>query len=356
MTDIHLDTDEDHPRRLLAFPDGQLLAYGDECGTISRVDTKTGTARIVRQLDVGAIRALAYSSDGKRVAVGFDNGSTRIYEYDEYDCTCTGEEKEQHHPFIPAKSVSAEDDVDGFGGSAFMSQPDLEEEEEGNYWAGPPMEYPIRELAFLPQSHMLAISSEGGLCVVDVTSGDTMENRYLKAQADAELDGCGIRGVSISSDSNTILASLSMEGRLHVWKADGLENLASPLNKVPMFRDVSCCVPHRDVGEMNGSDALDRSCLPLFVKPNVIALPGKAHLQLRRVTLNGDKINVDEAKDSGSNADPCKGHLESIVALASVGECVVSSGRDGRVILWKLGEAQVGLAIVSWYVAVGCFT
>lgn len=352
MTDLKLDNDEDIPRRLVPFPDGHLVAYGDDNGTLTCIDTNASkdkvAVRTFRTYDDAAVRAVAVSSDGQRVAVGFDNGETRLYQYDEYDYT----DKSQGHPFVPKKSSDTdgasdnEDDDDDFGGNAFLSQHDRGEDNEddddaeGRSWAGPQLEGPIRDLTFLPKSHMLAISSESGLFVVNVTSAETMADRYMRIQVEKEHDTCGIRGVSVSSDRTKLLASLAMDGRLCVWKASGLDQLGSPSDEIPVKREENCCVPKKDIGETNGADPFDRSCLPHFVKPTVLALPGKDHLQLRSVSLLGEKVMIEESEQE-VNSDPSKGHIEPIVALASSGEHVVSSGRDGRVVLWSLADDEV---------------
>ena len=355
MTDLKLDNDEDIPRRLVPFPDGHLVAYGDDNGTLTCIDTNASSSkekvvvRTFRTYDDAAVRAVAVSSDGQRVAVGFDNGETRLYQYDEYDYT----DKTQGHPFVPKKSSNtdgasdSEDDDDDFGGNAFLSQHDRDDDNEddddnaeGRSWAGPQLEGPIRDLTFLPKSHMLAISSESGLCVVNVTSAETMADRYLQKQVEKEHDSGGIRGVSVSSDRTKLLASLAMDGRLCVWKASGLDQLKSPNDDIPVMREENCCVPKRDVGEITGADPSDRSCLPHFVKPTVLALPGKDHLQLRSVSLLGEKVMIEESEQK-VNSDPSKGHIDSIVALTSFGEHVISSGRDGRVVLWSLVDDEV---------------
>lgn len=342
--DLKLDSDEEHPRRLVPFPDGQIVAFGGDDGTLSCVTNNNSednfSTRILRQLDEAAVRAVAVSMDGKRVAVGFDNFSTRIYQYNNYNNNDT----DSHHPFVPPPKAGSDedDDADDEADNGFLSQPDRDDEEddtEGS-WAGPQMEGIVRDLKFLPNSHFLAIASEDGLFVVDVSSPDTMNDRFLEIQAEKENDGSGVRGLSITDNEMQMMASLTMDGRLCLWKVGGLDNLKSVGDKVPCFRESQCCVPKRDVGEALEADPSDRSCFPHWVHPDIVALPGKTSLQFRVVTLLNERVVVEESKQT-ENSDPAKGHIEPIVALTSKDDFIVSSGRDGRVILWHLQEDEV---------------
>lgn len=351
--DLKLDSGEDFPRRLEVFPKGQLLALGDDDGSLSCIDTTAANCiRTIRQYDDAAVRAATLSSDGKRVAVGFDNGSTRIYKYDEYNSNNndTEQQQQQQHPFLPPPKANKEDDDDDDNG--FLSQPDGgendmdEEDDEDRCWAGPQVEGPVRDLKFLPNSHWLVIASESGLCVVNVESADTMADRYLQTQVTNEHDGCGIRGIAINDKK--WMASLAMDGRLCVWEISGLEQLSNVTDNVPVFRDRTRCVPHKDIGESNDASPSDRSCLPHWVQSDILALPGKAQLQLRSVSVTSDKIEVKESEKKPV-PDPSRGHIEPIVALTSAAAAstddlfVVSSGQDGRVILWKILKDGVSL-------------
>lgn len=352
---LKLDDDEEYLRRLIALPDGQILAYGGDDGTLVSImpSSKKGgrpTVRIIREYDEGAIRALAVSSDGRRVAVGFDNGSTRIYKYGDYNGSA------DHHPFAPpSKGGSNNDDDEDDNG--FLSQPDLDEDEdmEDVAYAGPQMEAAVRDLKFLPNGHWLAIATEAttGLSVVNVSSTETMKDRYLETQVEKEHDGCGVRGVDITSDELQMMASLALDGRLCVWKVSDVAIAKSTTDKVPVVREAQCCVPQRDIGAC-GSTPADQACLPHWVKPGVLALPGKTQLQLRKVTLLNDCLVLEESKQP-VNTDPSKGHIERISALASQGDFVVSSGSDGRVILWELQEDEDDLPIATYVRTLGTY-
>ena len=349
--DLKLDSDEDHPRRLVTFPDGNILAYGGDDGTLSCINIANNNdeVRIIRQFDEAAVRAVAVSSDGTRVAIGFDNGSTRLYQYDNYKIT-TDNDTITRHPFIPAPKASSdnnEEDDEDHDNNGFLSQPDRDEDDDDDLdgtWAGPQVEGLIRDLKFLPDSYWLAVASESGLTVVNVSSSETVTDRYVETQAEKEHDGSGVRGVSITNDKEQLMASVAMDGRLCIWKVGGVDKLENASAKVPCVREDQCCVPIKDIGETTGADSSDRSCLPHWVKPGVLALPGKAQLQLREVTFLNDSIVTEETKDA-PNSDPSKGHIDSIVSLTSQGDFIVSSGRDRRVILWQLDADEVSLSM-----------
>ena len=73
--DLLLDADEDHPRHLVPLAAGQVLALGGDDGTISVITFgEKPTVKAIRRFDEAAVRALAVSPTGKRVALGFENG------------------------------------------------------------------------------------------------------------------------------------------------------------------------------------------------------------------------------------------------------------------------------------------
>ena len=157
--DLALGEDgEDHPRRLLLIGN-QLVAYGGDHGTVSVI--VGDKAQVVRRFD-DAIRAVAVSHDGKRVAVGFDDGSTQIYRYK--NSVSQGEQ----HPFLQQPASTNEDD--------FLSQSDgLAEKKDENMFSGPRFDAPVRHMQFDPRSYHLWIASEAGICIVNMTSPDSCQ-------------------------------------------------------------------------------------------------------------------------------------------------------------------------------------
>ena len=312
--DLGLESDEDHPRRLIALPndDMHLLAFGGNDGIISLVVLESSKVSTARQFD-DAVRDVAFSYDGKRVAVGLDDGSTQIFVFTDSDIdTAT-----TIHPFVTQNS-----DED------FLSQ-----DATKIIFQGPRFDAPVRSLRWDPRSNMLAIASEAGMCVVDATSTHSIssKDRFLQEAADKEHSNAGVRGLSyFTSDSQTLLASLGLDGRLCIWDVTGDD---PGLDYELLHRDDNKCIPKADVGELNGSDSFDRSCLPVFGK-NSLFLPGNNDVHLRSIS------KLDEQSFLSSRDG--KGHIEPVVSIlvSDDNKSIVTSGRDGRVNLWDI-EANV---------------
>jgi len=305
------DEGEDHPRRLLKLGN-EVIAYGGEHGTISVISHDNNNATVARRFD-DAIRAVAVSHDGKRVAVGFDDGSTKIFLYDTVD------NKEQAHPFLQQHESSNDDD--------FLSQSDLVPKDETSF-PGPRFDAPVRHMEFDPRSNHLCIASEAGVCIVNVTLASLLEERFLQDMADKEHEASGVRGVSyFSHKDNMFLATLDMTGRLCVWDVTGDDPV---VEWELLHRDSHKCISKPDIGEIHDADPYDRSCLPVSLKDSCLVLPGMTDVQLRLFD------NVKEQHFLVSL--PEKGHVDTIVAMAASpdGKHLVTSGRDGRVILWAI--------------------
>jgi len=330
---------EEHPRRLLRIG-RHLVAYGGENNRLVEIIPASdgGSGSAVRRIEHHeedcegeAIRAVAVSHDGKRVAIGLDTGSTLVYAYDSDDdkALLQGE-----HPFV-------------------VSSPS-----NRKVLVGPPLEGGIRDLQFYPDSYLLAVATEGsGFCIANVTSKDTilMARRYLQEEGERAHDRSGIRGLAFGSFSGrksgaantTILATLAMDGRLCLWDCSLKED---PASWRLLKREDARCITKKDVGEILGADAFDRSCRPHWmVTRRLMALPGECYLQLRTFDdkNNGD-IHIKQwdfasSDESAQTAEDgsIKGHIQSIVALTSHPNeqehpYLISSGRDGRLIVWNV--------------------
>lgn len=309
------DDGEDHPRRLVKLGN-QILAYGGDHGTISIIDQ--GKASIARRFD-DAIRAIAVSNDGKRVAVGFDDGSTKIFLY-EHDA-----ESQDQHPFLQQRESSNNDDDDDF-----LSQGDQLGDDDKNEtsFPGPRFDAPVRHLQFDPRSNHLCIASESGVCIVDVTSASTLDQRLLQNEADKQHDASGVRGVAYSfqGKDKVLLATLDMTGRLCVWDVSGDD---ADLDWELLHRDSHKCIAKPDIGEIHDADPYDRSCLPVSIHKGFV-LPGMTDVQLR--------LCENPKEQHFLVSLPEKGHVDSIVAMVPSpdGKHLVTSGRDGRVVLWAI--------------------
>jgi len=296
------------------------------------------------------VRSVAVSPDGLRLAVGFEDGSCKIYGFDAFASACNKHEKENenektndspfgrvHHPFIPTAALKNaakrshrhhsktdhddNSDDDGYEATGFLSQisdaPEDEDEDEDERdellvtFDGPRFPAPIRQMAFDPRSkrgcYHLAIVSESGnppLKVVNVDSEDACHGEvYLSDEAEEEHMGGGLRSCAycqVSGSDNDadekkmLLATLGMDGRLVTWNVSNSLNDPS-LEWEACHRDSFSCVPKRDAGE-GLADAADRACRVQWGRVSsekgegrveCLLLPGKMEVQFRMCPWNG---------------------------------------------------------------------
>jgi chromosome transmission fidelity protein 4 len=349
--DLLLDTDEEHPRRLLSIG-SSVVCYGGDDGTLALVDSNS--ARPIRRFDEESLRSVTISEDGKRVVMGSDSGLTQVFVYDDYE----NSNADRPHPFV-ANANSNNNDDDDDDNNNFMSQSDhVQAVYAGEtVWAGPSLEAPVRQLLFLPHSYHLVVATETSLSIVDVTSPETI------LQGSQELSQEGVRGVDLvrmttnseSSDSSDsallLLSALDMNGRLTHYKIDTKSSTlssSSSSSSTIFQKETRLAVEKRDVGEMLGASAACRSTRPQWVSKTVLAVGGQSYLQLRR--WDGTQLHEEDqplsimANTTGNNSTESllQGHVDSIVymqALDNKGH-VVTCGRDMRLVLWNLQQAR----------------
>lgn len=315
---LHLDdedSDEDlsHPRRFLEMPCGTLIAYGGEEGTIAARNKDTGDFQVLHRYN-DMIRAVAVSSDGKRVVVGCDDGSTLVYPFEDYDAGANN----QVHPFCEALYKKKDDEDDLLLSQDYFSA-------GMKSFPGPQLELPVRDIQFV-KDYILAIASESGLVLVNVDSSSTLLERSLEHEVREQHASSGIRGVALFQK---FMATLAMDGRLCLWDTE---------TKALVEREGTTCIPRKDVGEIHGADAFDRSCRPTFYPLSdteaILTTPGKLLPGVRWFADN--ELHEMELE----NTKPDEGHIEPIVAMQFLKHTedtryVVTSGRDARVVLWK---------------------
>ena len=308
-----------------------LLTYGGDNGNLASFQGK-----VVQRFDDG-VRAVVASNDGKRIAVGFDTGAVRVYPFDDYE---NGEEEE--HPFCRQSNKNSNNDVDDLLLSQdFPTTPN-------SYWMTH-FEGPIRDLLFVNDSnsnrnsnsstYKLVVAHEGGGCLVDAQSKDSIQNREMEQAIQTHHDHCGIRGVALSSQQGKqpqqLLATLAMDGRLCLWNLSNRNQL--------VHREADKCIPKADVGEVHGAHAFDRACRPVLGGEcgggggGVVATPGNVEPMIRKVVVGTTTPPSLLAVDANGG-----GHMDSIVCLKPLllghHQCWVSSGRDGRLVVWATME------------------
>jgi Minichromosome loss protein, Mcl1, middle region len=301
------------PTRLLEMPCGTLIAYGGEQGTITA--QKEGEFYVLHQF-LDMIRAVAVSPDGKRVVIGDDYGSTKVYPFDDY----TGQGV---HPFCRALYRQTNTNEDDLMSQDFSSDP-MES------FLGPQLGVPIRDLKFV-KDYIVAIASESGLVLVNVESSSTLLERGLEHEVEEHHASSGIRGVALFKN---YMATLAMDGRLCLWDTE---------KRALVERESTKCIHKVDVGEIHGADGFDRSCRPVFLQlsdtESILATPGLLLPTVRWLADN--KLNSMELE----NTKPHEGHIESIVAIQFLNPTddaryYVTSGRDARVVLWKWNDGN----------------
>jgi len=293
-----------------------LISFHEADGTFSTVtcnkeDCNMSTVVACCSISSSSVSAIACSNDGQRVAVGYKDGSTRIYLFTAEQLLVSSS---SYHPFFTSSSI--EDDL-------------LE------YTAGPRFQSCVRALAFDPRSssdngYFLAAASEDydcGVCVVDLSN--TMSERYL---VESSSSFGGVRSLAYTStveNDTVLLAALGMDGKLTIYTCMGLDQ--PDLYWDVLSREVLPIVSTNDIGDSlrTTKDAL-WAVEPIWSADGlVLVIPGSTDVQLR---LRGD---VTKKYCIYSNIK--EGHLlGDIVACAVKDSDLVSVGRDGTTCVWKL--------------------
>ncbi|KAL9180611.1 hypothetical protein ACHAXT_011064 [Thalassiosira profunda] len=308
------------------------------------------------------VRALAASPDGLRVAVGFEDGTTKIYSFDDYSPDENeGSNDGVHHPFIPSGALTKKD------GDDFLSQADLSQADEGiAEYDGPRADMTVRHLAFDPRSaaggaYFLAVASESGdkpLVIVDAATEESATTVHLEDKGGDEYDGSGVRSVAYTAASNSsgdgestvLLATLGMDGKVVTWDVTSTNEATLEFDWDACHKDFAPAVPRRDLGDMGG-DAADKACQLAWGTADggdgVLFAAGQNEVQCKRCPLSKGAKEC-QAKLKGAPAfvvaEGGNGHTDGIVALAvppttaskNGKHRLITGGRDGRLLLWDL--------------------
>eukprot|EP00986_Skeletonema_menzelii_P009168 scaffold4092_cov150-Skeletonema_menzelii.AAC.3 len=364
-----------------------MLAYGGNDGhiyllpnyyppPISSSVTRSPTTPILLQTYDDIPRSIAISPNGRRIAIGFDSGDTRIFCYDKTSENGVDKLGMVHHPFVPVGMVDRaidkvhndttnnnddEESEDENGGGFFtQSQSDSPSSTNtaSNTLEGPRCELSIRTLTFDPRSgggsnnntntneyYYLAIGSESAdtpLRIVNVYNEETVKNSvYLEEEGGDVHGGTGVRSVSYTttnknggySETKVWLTTLGMNGKLNVF------DVSSPLSLPEEWEHVHSdfvTVVKPDMGSLGGSDAADKACqvvcghLTLDKSSGsgrssgsegveVVVLPGKTNVQVRTVPNkwgSSTEEYVECWKKQQFVMDLERGHKDTIVAMA----------------------------------------
>lgn len=379
--------------------DVPLLAYGGDDGRIfllppSSTDSSMTKKkpRVVQRYD-DEVRAVAVSPNGRRIAVGFDDGSIKIYNYDNWTpraTITTDNEQQQQRPCHPFAETSSRhnnnnDDEEEEQDDLFMTQGDDDDDNNAGVviYDGPRMDASIRRLQFDPRSgnndfdYYLAIASESGnspLVIVNVTtssesSSNSSSKQYLAEQSADEHRGGGVRhvaysfnptqggGTTTNGESVLLLTSLGMDGRLISWDVTSKDphNIEWDVVK----GDVVPSTPKPDLG-FPIADSSDKACKHVWdaqlynnTTSNsnaVLYIPGREGVQFRIVPVT-ELSKFDRERSLGGCpkfiVDGSGQNIDTIVVIAveptnnnnsttTTKRRIITGCKDGRVFLWEI--------------------
>ena len=352
---LNLEKNPSDYNRTLATFQNHLYAIGGDCGSISALSLdnngspSSGTARIIHQYDE-PVRALAFSKDGQRVAVGYEDGNIDIYSF-------TAEELKEspQHPFLgngngngngnnkPQQPSDSQDDLDDM-----FTQGNDDDDGNANDLAklspsfrlAHRFESTIRSLQFNPPSpssshaYFLAIAAESapGFMIANATSQSSFQ-KYLDADAEKEYNQGGVRNAAYAPDGSMV-ATLGCDGRLCIWAVHGDPELDWEL----VHRDGHKVVSKQDAGGFASS--FDRSLAPVWSADGLmLGLPGAVDLQFRRNDGGANWFKKDRMVLASFGGG--EGNTGEIVGMA-FDPCnegyVVTSSKDGKICVWKMND------------------
>lgn len=398
---LNLEKSSTNSKRNLVLYQDCLYAYGGENGLISvlRLPFKDGAGKkslsasitsssssfkVIHSFDE-PVRALAFSSDGQRVAVGLDDGVIEIYVFSSQELLGSPPTSSHCHPFAGPFSCSKEscnddrynavgDLEDGYRDDILASQQDdlfatqdvTSDDTNGgiNAFASGHLspsfrlphrfDSPIRSLDFCPvvdsNNYFLAIATESspGLTIANVTSLEAFE-KFLDSEASGLYEHHGVRNAVYSPDGNYVI-SLGCNGMLSLWgvPVGGDKELEWEL----LHKDGHLVVSQQDTGAFASSK--DKSMAPVWSKDgSLLAIPGEKDLQFRRRSMNQEQDGVqwfakdrlvwkqclsgtEKRKETSSRDDADDDLIVGIAVDPSNEGYIVTSSLNGSIGLWKL--------------------
>lgn len=379
---LNLEENECGAFRRLTLYQNHLLAIGGSNGIITAASKDNSASdpialsfEKVQEYD-DLVRALAFSNDGTRIAVGYDSGSVDIFCFTEDQLKLA---ENGTHPFFSrgsGKSENQEDNMDEEEEDLFdamLTQGDDETSGpsgSGNKSSGgltlltpsfsiPRFDSEIRSLSFQniaksskSQKYHLAIALESnGFAVVDVTSSTTSENSmYLHSESKTHYTNFGTRHATFSPSGGT-LATIGCNGRAAFW-ATSPHSSDPELEWEMSHGDSFACIEKKDGGAF--ADSGDRGMELVWSGDGcVVGIPGSRDLQLRRKSIseNSNDGSEDEDRDwltkdrvvlgpshKKKDGEDDTGEIVSIAFDPLNSGYVVTSFRNGAVGVWKLKD------------------
>ena len=385
---LNLEKSASSCKRQLTLHSNYLLANGGSNGTITSLDMNTvikvnsspagsennSTSklafRVIKQFD-DAVCALAFSSDGLRVAVGYDNGQVRIFMFTKEQVESSGDDGTAgDHPFIlntkkrhPSNGDDGaslpddkeDDDDDLLDDMLTMTQTQPDDNFEPNvsssslgslsssFVLSRRFDSEVRCLSFQPVTGNkyylgIALESSPGFTIADVTSSKS-EAFYLEQDSIAQYQQAGVRHLSFSPDGQT-LATLGCDGRLCIWNTPS-KNSSDPELDWELYHADKFNVAGVDAGVF--AEVGDKAMVCIWSPDgNVLGVSGSKDLQIRRKCGDANEAVDDNSwlkKDRLVLASDAE--VGEIVAIAfdplNLG-FVVTSFKTGKVGIWKLKD------------------
>lgn len=283
-------------------PDGQLVASGDECGTLRVWDRTTHKQTMEAQVIAGPVRDIAFAADMKHLVVSGESrgayakavkipsgGSAGV---------CTGHTKRVVAVDVsstkPPKIASASEDmsIGLYKGPPVreIDIPSFQKQHSGF----------VNDARFSPDGSMVAFaSSDRTLSIVDVASSEVV--RTLEGHTGS------VTGVAWSPDGATLFSS-GNDKTNRVWRVADGECLST--------------ITH-------GKDVADMQIGCAYVAKN------KA---LVSASLGGELSVYEDGATAASRV--LRGHSKQIVGLAVVGGKAYSADYSGVLVQWKLGSGS----------------
>lgn len=252
----------------LAFsPGGKWLATASDDYKVIIWDLSAGKPANILTLTMPVgIQSIAFNSDGTQLAIGLQNGTVRIRNFESGEDLFT---LRGHHDvildlaFSPDNSLLAAASLDGTA-TVWDAKTGVEKFVlEGHTNS-------VTALAFHPDGTRLATSSRDGTTKIwDVNTGQELLN--------FPGNGSGINGLAFNPKGTLLVTSSDREARVYILQVDELAKLAQDRVTRKLTQE-ECLKYLHEVTD---------SCAPVVVVPTITSLPATANGRICQVTNTG---------------------------------------------------------------------